>query len=329
MTDRREFIRAIAGITAGLYLPNYNNLVAGNRTTDNLGDILPLRKLGNTGVDVTMLGLGGYHIGNMSEKDAQETIETAIEGGVRFFDSAEGYADGLSEQRYGKYLTPKYREQIFLMTKTEQKTEKDARESLEKSLKRLNSDYLDLWQMHSLESEEDVDERISGGVLEVMLEAKSSGKVKHIGFTGHATPFAHSRMLAKTDIFETCQMPINVLDPSYKSFILNVFPVLVKRNMGILVIKSLGDGGFFKKVKGGTGEISIIPDLITLEEALHFVWSLPVSVLITGPDNAGMLKDKIEIAKTFYPMDEEQRIKLIEKVSAIALLGEAEDYKYG
>lgn len=330
MANRRNFIKTLAAITAGMNLPIWENVFASKSTSDKLGELLPLRPLGNTGASITMLGVGGHHIGGeMSEKEAQDTIEVAIEGGVRFFDTAEGYQDGGSELRLGKYLTPKYREHVFLMTKCEQNNIDDARKSLDASLKRLNTDYLDLWQMHTLESVDDVDERIKGGMLEVMLEAKESGKVKYIGFTGHATPNTHSRMLEKTKIFNSCQMPVNVCDTWYKSFISNVLPTLIERNMGILAMKTLGEGAFFNKTKSKEAEISVVPDLISIKEALHFVWSLPVSTIITGPDNADMLKEKIELAKSFTKLDESDRKKLVEKVADIASTGEVEDYKYG
>jgi predicted aldo/keto reductase-like oxidoreductase len=281
-----------------------------------------------------MLGVGGHHIGGeMSDREAQATIEAAIEGGVRFFDTAEGYQDGESENRYGRYLTPKYRGEVVLMTKVEQKDKASAMRSLDASLKRLRTDYLDVWQVHTLESVEDVDERVRGGILEAMTKAKESGKVRYIGFTGHATPNTHTRMLAKTDIFETCQMPINVCDPSYKSFIINVLPILLERKMGVLAMKSLGEGGFFARRGAGDEEQparrAVVPNKLSVKEALYFVWSLPVSVLITGPDDADMLREKIALARSFTDMSEEERMALIEKVADIAATGEVEDYKYG
>ncbi|MHC4759245.1 MAG: aldo/keto reductase [Planctomycetota bacterium] len=343
MIDRRTFLKSLAAVTAGLSIKGCNWPL--RKETDSIGPLLPLRPLGKTGAAVTMLGLGGHHIGGeMSERDAQATIEVAMEGGVRFFDTAEGYQDGESEKRYGKYLSPKYREQVFLMTKCEQKTMNDAMESLDKSLKRLNTDYLDLWQVHTLntdyldlwqvhtlESVDDVDERVAGGIIDAMTKAKESGKVRHIGFTGHATPATHMRMLEHTKAFETSQMPINVCDPSYKSFILNVLPVLLKRKMGVLAMKTLGEGSFT-----GRGPVfeendikPIIPDQISIREALYFVWSLPVSVIITGPDNPEMMREKILLAQNFTKMNEDQRQALIDRVADIASQGLLEDYKYG
>jgi predicted aldo/keto reductase-like oxidoreductase len=269
-----------------------------------------------------MLGLGGYHVGWTSEKDAQEVIETAIAGGVRFFDTAESYDDGGSEIRYGKYLVPKYRDDVFIMSKSTATDGNTARKHLEGSLKRLNCDYIDLWQVHSLQTPEDTDIRIENKVLEVFEKAKSEGKVKHIGFTGHQNPFAHKQMLDRTaanDIFETVQMPVNVIDSHFHSFIKNVLPIAVDRNLGILAMKTLADGRFFreKKIMGKVEWESvnpIIPDSISVKEALYFVWSLPVSVLITGAENKEFLREKIELASGFTEFSENERHQLMNKV---------------
>ncbi len=302
VVNRREFLKTLAGLTAGIALPYQAITGREPKETDRLGELLPRRTLGQTGVAVTMLGVGGYHIGgSMNERESQATIEAALEGGVRFFDTAESYQRGASERRYGKYLTPKYREDVFLMTKTTARDAATARRHLEGSLKNLRTDYLDLWQVHSLSDPADVDGRIENGVLEVVQAAKASGKVRHIGFTGHQNPHAHARMLERTDFFETCQLPINVLDPSYHSFIETVLPTLVERNMGVLAMKTLADGRFFarKSRVGWRSDNPVVPNRVTIEEALHFAWSLPISVLITGPDDAPMLREKIELARSF------------------------------
>ena len=232
--ERRSLLKWLAGVTAGILLSSQTNAQEKTPKSDRLGQLLPLRTLGRTGEAVTMLGVGGAHLGSLSERDAQATIEIALEGGVRFFDTAEMYQSGGSETRMGKLLTPKYRDIIYLMTKTTARNAKDARRHLEESLRRLNTDYLDLWQVHAIRSPKDADERIANGVLEVMTEAKESGKVRHLGFTGHRQPEGHLRVLEKSDIFDTCQMPINLADPSYSSFIKQVLPKLVERNLGAI-----------------------------------------------------------------------------------------------
>ena len=323
MENRRVFLQKLAGLTAGIMLPKSGLPNEMNPPHDRLGEILPKRKLGRTGEYVTMLGVGGYHIGWTTEKDAQNVIEAAIEGGIRFFDTAEAYDNGGSETRYGKYLTPKYRESIFLMTKTQAKDAKSARQDLEDSLRRMKTDHLDLWQMHSLFTPEDVDTRVQNEVLDVLLEAKKSGKVRYIGFTGHQNPAAHLRMLEatkKSDIFDTCQMPVNVLDPSYHSFIEQVMPELMKRNMGLLAMKTLADGRFFseKKEAGWKTDKPLVPNELSIKEALYFAWSLPVSVLITGAENETFIREKIELARNFKKMGEKERNGLINKVAAYA-----------
>ena len=330
MADRRTFLKSLAGATAGLSLSN--TAFGTESNSDRLGEVLPKRKLGRTGEYVTMLGTGGYHVGWTPERDAQEVIEAALEGGVRFFDTAESYSKGTSEERYGKFLTPKYRDLIFLMTKSTGKDAKTVQEHLEGSLRRLKVDQIDLFQVHSIRTPEDVDSRIKEGVLEVLIKAKEQGKVKYLGFTGHQNPFAHTRMLERTkesNIFDTALMPVNVLDQSYFSFTKNVIPKALDRNMGILAIKSLADGRFFaKKEKANwTSDDPLIPNYLNIKEAMHFVWSLPVTVLISGNENATFMREKIALARSFSKLTEDKKMDLIEKVRDIALTGELEYFK--
>lgn len=330
MSNRRLFLKSLAGATAGLYLAKTS--FGSENESDRLGAVLPKRKLGRTGEYVTMLGTGGYHIGWTTERDAQEVIEVALEGGVRFFDTAESYSDGRSEERYGKYLTPKNRDLIFLMSKTTGPDAKTVQEHLEGSLRRLKVDQIDLYQVHSIRTPEDVDSRIEKGVLDYLLKAKAQGKFKYLGFTGHQNPYAHAHMLERskeTDIFDTVLMPVNVLDASYYSFKENVMQKALDRNMGILAIKSLADGRFFarKEQANWTTEDPIIPNYISIKEAMHFVWSLPVTVLISGNENARFMREKIGFAKSFSKLSEEQISNLIDKVKDIAMTGKVEYFK--
>ena len=320
MINRRVFLKSLAGLTAGVLLPANNGIGADSASSDRLGELLPTRILGRTGEAVTMLGVGGWHIGRMSERDAQETIELALEGGVRFFDSAESYQSGGSESRLGRLLTPKYREIIYLMTKTTARDAETAKRHLAGSLSRLNTNYLDLWQVHAVESPDDVDKRIENGVLEVATEARSAGVVRHIGFTGHTRPAAHQRMLEKTDIFDTCQMPVNVADASYESFIEGVLPTLVERKIGAIAMKTLANGGFFGGSQHGEhgDNLRLVPDRVTIPDALRFVWSMPISVLITGPDSPGQMREKIQLARTFSRMQVEEQQTLVESVADLA-----------
>ena len=321
MIDRRAFLKSLAGLTTGVLLSSAGaEGQEADPSSDRLGTLLPTRKFGRTGENVTMLGVGGWHIGEMEEKEAQKTLDVALEGGIRFFDSAESYQNGGSERRLGKLLIPKYRDDIFLMTKTTARDAATARIHLEESLKRLSTEQLDLWQVHAVRNPEDVDERIDKGVFDVMVEAKESGKTRFVGFTGHTSPSAHQRVLAKSDIFDACQLPVNIADMSYESFIEGVIPMLVEMNIGVIGMKSLANGGFFGGTKHGKHGPNprVVPNRVSLQDAIRFVWSFPVSTLVTGPDNAAQLKEKIDIANGFSGMKQEEIDKLIENVADMA-----------
>lgn len=332
MENRRGFLKKMAGLTAGLALPSYlSGLTSPGR--DRLGELLPLRYLGKTGVPVTILGVGGFHIHWTTERDGQEVIMTALENGVRFFDTAESYGPHESEIKYGKFLTPNYRDIVFLMSKSTARDAKTAREHLEGSLKRMKTDYLDLWQIHSLSSPEDVDERISNGVLDVFLEAKNSGKVRFIGFTGHRNPLAHLHLLKRTsdmDIWDASQMPINPLDAASEySFTRDVLPELLKRDIGVLAMKTLADGRFFAKKNQHQWETDtpIVPDVLSIADTQNFAWSLPVSTLITGAENKEFMDEKVHMAREFRKLNESDRSQLIDKVSDLSVYGKLEYYK--
>ncbi len=315
--NRRSFLESLSVLTAGVLLPAAKSA---RPTRDRLGDVLPRRMLGRTGVGVTMLGVGGWHLGRMAERDAQATIEAAIEGGIRFFDSAESYQSGGSERFLGRFLVPKYRDDVFLMTKTTARDAKRAQQHLDASLRRLATDHIDLWQLHAINSPQDVDRGISGEIIDVMERALNDGKVRHIGFTGHRTYKAHLHMLGQTDVFETCQMPINVADVSYESFIQHVLPVLLERNVGVIAMKTLANGGFFGGSSHGQhgNRPRLVPHRLTIADALTFVWSLPVSVVVSGPDNVQQLKEKIMLARSFETMVEDQRKALVHRVADMA-----------
>ena len=336
MENRRDFLKAMAGLTAGLILPVGWGCRNASPASDQFGELLPLRKLGTTGEKVTMLGVGGYHIGWTTEKDAQEVIETAIAGGIRFFDTAHNYGRGTSEERYGKYLVPKYRDHIFLMTKTQALDGDSLVEEVELSLRRLKTEQVDLLQIHSLKNPEDVDARISNGVMEAALSVKESGKARYIGFTGHQSPYAHLRMLERMPEFpgfSTLQMPLSIVDlASEHSFVRQTLPVALENNLGLLAMKTLADGRFFGKkqtlerIRWET-DTPVIPGHISIREALYFSWSLPISVLITGAENKGLLVEKIGLAREFVKLSEEEKDLILEKASQAPDRKKVEYYK--
>ena len=242
LITRRKLLQRLALLTGASLAPWRALGAEETALSDKLGPVLPQRTLGKTGLKVTMLTVGGSHIGRPAESVAQAVIEAAIESGIRTFDTAQLYQNGGSEERYGKFLTPKYREHVLIFTKTMAEDAATARAHLDGSLQRMKTDYLDLWALHDLRDIAKADTRVHN-VLDVMLKAKQDGKVRHIGFTGHGSWKTHAHVLELTDAFETCQMPINIADPSYESFTLNVLPILVKRNMGVFAMKTLAADG--------------------------------------------------------------------------------------
>jgi len=262
METRRDFIKK-AGAAAALGLvADWAMALPGS---DKLGDILPQRQLIRNGEKVTAFCLGGYHLGlTENPGDAEQMIERSLELGVRFFDNARRYNGGRSEEYMGQFLTPKYREQIFLMTKAPAKTGEGVRKQLEESLKALNTEYLDLWQIHALRTPQDVDDRINAGVLDVFLEAKEKGLTRYLGFTGHVNPATHLHFLdflEKRGLqFDTCQMPLNVCDPSFESFEEHVLPALLKKKYGVIAMKTMAGGSMMG------GRIDTTPDDIETKE---------------------------------------------------------------
>ncbi|MDX2054427.1 MAG: aldo/keto reductase [Polyangiaceae bacterium] len=295
-------------------------------TADKFGALLPQRMLGPNGPAVTMLGVGGAHVLDVGESMGQQVIEAAIEHGIRFFDTAAMYGDGASEKRYGQFLVPKYREVSFIMSKAHARNAQGVQAMLENTLRNLNTDYLDLWQMHDLTSEEDVENRLRDGVVDYFAKAQAEGKVRHIGFTGHTTYKAHLRMLTllkERGIQATsAQMPINVVDPHYESFALNVVPRCVENNVGVLAMKTLAYGRILGKAVGWARKDvafnKIVPEALPLEDALGFVWSLPTSVVISGMQSPEEVAQNARIARSanaWTPEERQQRVDAVKGFS--------------
>ena len=328
---RREFIAMLAGCTAGLMVPGLFHgggtiAAAAASHSDRLGKLLPLRKLGASGPVVTNLCVGGDHVGSASEKDAQAIIEKALEEGVRFFDNAPFYSGGKAEERYGKFLTPKYRDVSFIMTKTLATNRKDALKDLDTSLSRMKTDYVDLWQVHALQNPNDVEERVQNGVLDAFLEAQHKGKVRHIGFTGHQSYKAHLKMLeelTKRGVKMTAsQMPVNPADPHFESFVTHVVPKCVEAGIGVLAMKTLAYGRFFGGNKGWRRtEASVkpaIPAVLTVEEVFGFVWSLPITTLVSGMVSVQQVSQNAAIARKTWNWNQAERQKRIDAMGPFA-----------
>jgi len=255
---------------------------------------VPRRRLGNTDTQVSIIGLGGYHLGSADSLDAAaEIVSRALDAGINFFDNAWEYHDGQSEEWLGKALSGRRKEAV-LMTKvcTHGRDRKLAMQMLEESLRRLRTDYLDVWQIHEVIYDNDPD-LIFGpnGAAEALAQAKQQGKVRLVGFTGHKNPAIHLKMLAHNFPFDTIQMPLNAFDASFRSFEQHVLPEARKRGMSIFGMKSLGGSG--EMVRRGS---------ITVADALRYAMSLPVTTTISGMDSIDVLKQNLEIVQNFQPM---------------------------
>ena len=265
----------------------------------------PRRPMGKTGLQVSILGMGGFHLGTVpTQKEVTEMAAKALDHGINFFDNAWEYHKGVSEERVGIALKGK-RDQAIVMTKvcTHGRKKDLAMQMLEQSLTRLQTDHLDVWQVHEViyyndpELAYDVD-----GVLEALTKAKQQGKVRFVGFTGHKNPSIHLDMLNRGFQFDTVQMPINPFDPSYRSFEREVLPVAVAKGMAVFSMKSMG----------GSGEM-IVHGVLTPSEALSYAMSVPgVSTTISGMDSMGVLDQNLQILRNFQPLNEKQLADLRE-----------------
>jgi aryl-alcohol dehydrogenase-like predicted oxidoreductase len=280
------------------------------------------RTLGRTGERVSAIGLGGWHLGfaSIDEQLTVRIIREAIDHGVTFLDNSWDYNDGASELRMGKALRDGYRSRAFLMTKIDGRSKAEATRQLEESLRRLETDYVDLIQHHEVIRYEDphriFDEEGAHAALD---EARRAGKVRYIGFTGHKDPRIHLHTLDVARehgfTFDTVQMPLNVMDAHYRSFELLVLPELVKQNIGVLGMKSLANGLI---LRSGT---------VTAPECLRYALSLPTSVVITGIESLERLEQALEVIRTFQPLSDVERQALLAKTSRAAMRGEVELFK--
>lgn len=279
------------------------------------------RQLGRTGEKVSLVGLGGHHIGRPKDEQlAIELIRTAIDRGINFMDNCWDYHDGGSELRMGKALEDGYRDRVFLMTKIDGRTKKAAAEQIDQSLQRLRTDRIDLLQHHEIIRLEDPDRVFApGGSMEAVLEAQKAGKVRYIGFTGHKDPLVHLRMLEIADQnnfrFDAVQMPLNVMDAHFRSFERQVLPVLLSKEIGVLGMKSIGDPEILKS------------NTVSAIECLHYVMNLPTSTVITGIEKMPILDQAFEAVRTFEPMSEQQVNALLDRTKEAAAKGQYELFK--
>lgn len=279
------------------------------------------RKLGRTGERVSAIGLGGYHLGLAADAgEAIRILRSAVDRGINFLDNCWDYNSGESERRMGAALRDGYRDQVFLMTKFDGRTRKAAARQIDESLQRLETDHLDLIQYHENIRMEDADRFFApGGALEAVLEAKKAGKLRFIGFTGHKDPAVHLRMLEVAAghkfRFDTCQMPLNVMDAHFRSFGRHVLPKLVEQGVGVLGMKPLGDGHILQCSD------------VTAVQCLHYALTLPTSVVITGCETMERLEQALHAAETFRPLSNEQVNQILAKTKPFADAGRCEPFK--
>ena len=279
------------------------------------------RTLGKTGEKVSAIGLGGYHVGHPPDPaDAIQIVRSAIDRGITFMDNSWDYHNGESERRMGIALRDGLRQKVFLMTKFDGRTKDSTARQIDESLQRLQTDHVDLIQFHENIRMEDPDRFFAvDGPLEALREAKKAGKIRYIGFTGHKDPYVHLRMLelaAQHNFnFDTCQMPLNVMDAHFRSFGHDVLPKLVEQGIAALGMKSMGDGNVLKSGR------------VTPVECLHYALNLPTSVVITGCERMAILDQAIEAARTFKPMTPAEVSALLAKTKDAAMTGQFEPFK--
>ena len=283
---------------------------------------MPTRVLGRTGIQVSLIGLGGWHLGFKYIDDdlSERIIRTAIDNGVNFMDNCWDYNDGASEKRMGRALQDGYRERVFLMTKIDGRTKKDAAQQLDESLRRLQTDHIDLVQHHEILRFEDPHRIFDDeGAHAALLEARAAGKLRFIGFTGHKDPRIHLYMLevarANGFQFDTVQMPLNVMDAHFRSFEKLVLPELTKEKTGVLAMKTLANGRILES------------NTATATECLHYAMNLPISTVIAGCESSEDLDQALNAARTFKPLSETEVSSLLAKTASAAARGEYELFK--
>jgi predicted aldo/keto reductase-like oxidoreductase len=321
-TSRRQFIQTVGAASAATILAasgTSGSVSAAEPFLKGGGGSIPRRSLGRTGVEISALGIGGHHLGAFANvDDAVQMIHAALDRGVNFFDNCWEYYNGLTETILGRALKGR-RDEAFLMTKvcTHGRTADLAMRMLEESLRRLQTDHLDLWQIHAITYDNDPQLAYAkGGVLEALDQAKKAGKVRFVGFTGHKSPLFHLKMLELGYPFDTVQMPLNPFDYSFHSFENQVLPEVNRRGMAALGMKSMGGAGDAIKKK-----------LVTAQELLRYAMSLPVATTISGIDTLEVFAQNMEVAEGFQPMTEQELTGLRERCAETAADGRFESYK--
>jgi predicted aldo/keto reductase-like oxidoreductase len=314
-TSRRKFLKhTLAGLSSIALSPD---LISKTETWNDNG--IPTRPLGKTGAEVSVLGLGGWHIRSVKDnQEAYKIIDTAIGEGVTFLDNSWDYHDGAAEVLVGDALQRNgLRKKAFLMTKFCDRDYEGAKKHLEDSLKRFKTDYIDLWQFHEFIYDNDPDWAFEKGGIKAAIEAKKAGKVRFIGFTGHKNPGIHLKTIHKPFEWDAVQMPVNILDASYRSFEKEVIPICQEKEIGIVGMKSLG----------GHGARIINKTDLTADTCIRYALSQPISTLVVGMASMKELQENIRTVRNFIQFDDNEKETLATRYSDVAGDGRYELYK--
>lgn len=311
--SRRSLLEAMAGLVPALGL-------AGRVLALDDGGAMPMRPLGSTGVDVSVLGLGGWHVGvgSLTDRQSVALIHRALDAGVNFIDNAREYNEGRSEERVGQALAGR-RDKVIVMTKNcgHGRTKAEANRSLEESLRALKTGHIDLWLFHEVVYDNDPEWIFERGGLAAALAARKAGKVRFIGFSGHKHPDIHLDMLARSFAWDAVMMPLNVLDAHYRSFEKKVLPELTRRRIGCIAMKTLG--GFMSPMTDTTK--------LSPADCLRYVMSLPVSTLVSGMETRPLLEANLAVARGFKPLTDAERERILHASRPHATDGRMERYK--
>ncbi len=331
--DRRGFIRTVAAVAAAGTLPLEAYAAPDEHVQPKAGSVtasipqhpdMKYRALGTTGEAVSLVGMGGFHLakpGGMDNAEAIRVVHAGLDAGFNFCDNCWDYNGGESELRLGRALAQGgYRNKIFLMTKIDGRTATAAAGQLETSLRRLQTDHIDLLQFHEIIRPDDPARVFApGGALEAVLQARAQGKIRYIGFTGHKSPAIHASMFEMADRhgfhFDTVQMPLNVMDAHYDSFERTVVPMAVARGTGIIGMKAFGDNYILKS------------RVVSPIQMLQYPMSLPISIQVTGIDGMPILAQALDAVRSYVPPTPEQRAALLARSAAVAMTGRTELYK--
>lgn len=313
--NRRDFLKAAVALTV---LPSLR-CGSGGTAVGSSSSPIPRRRLGKTGAVVSVIGLGGFHLGIPDEQESIRIVRTALDGGVTFLDNCWDYHAGESERRMGKALRDGYRDKAFLMTKVDGRSREKAASQIDESLRNLGVEQVDLLQLHEVIHDDDPERAFAAGGIDALLEARQVGKTRFVGFTGHKSPSIHLAMLdaaaARGIRFDTVQMPLNCLDAHHDSFERNVLPRLVEEGIGVIGMKPLADGRIAQL------------GIATAEECLRYSMSLPVAVAITGCESLERVEQALRVATGFQPLSEAEVAGLLERTRPAGSAGAEELYK--